>query len=67
MAGFSSMLIISDCLQVVSGILALPKMYRNILFGWLKDYPSEYFCRVLQVPYFQSPRVGILTDGCVRA
>lgn len=35
--------------RVISGILALPKQFRNYLFAWFKDYPSEYFCRVLDV------------------
>lgn len=35
--------------RVISGILSLPKSYRIMLFSWLKQYPSEYFSRVLQV------------------
>lgn len=35
--------------RVVSGILALPRSYRVVLFGWLRSYASEYFGRTLQV------------------
>jgi alpha-tubulin suppressor-like RCC1 family protein len=35
--------------RIVSGILALPRMSRQQLFGWLRSYPSEYFARVVQV------------------
>ena len=35
--------------QVIGGILSLPKMYRLLLFKWMKSYPSEYFGRVLQI------------------
>ena len=35
--------------QVITGILSLPKSYRILLFGWLKDYESEYFARIIKV------------------
>ncbi len=35
--------------QVISSILGLPKMYRLLLFKWLKSYPSEYFSNIIQI------------------
>jgi alpha-tubulin suppressor-like RCC1 family protein len=35
--------------RIVSGILALPRLSRNQLFGWLKGYASEYFARIVKV------------------
>lgn len=35
--------------RILSGILALPKSCRLILFSWLKSYPSEYFSRIVSV------------------
>ena len=35
--------------QFLNGMLALPKAYQVILFGWYREYKSEYFSRVLPV------------------
>ena len=35
--------------RICSGILALPRMSRTQLFGWLRAYPSEYFARIVRV------------------
>jgi len=35
--------------RICTGILALPKESRRLVFGWLKAYPSEFFARVLHV------------------
>lgn len=35
--------------QFLNGMLALPKAYQVILFGWYREYKSEYFSRALQV------------------
>mmetsp|Transcript_6189 Transcript_6189/g.9333 ORF Transcript_6189/g.9333 Transcript_6189/m.9333 type:complete len:1082 (-) Transcript_6189:109-3354(-) len=35
--------------RLVSGILAIPKSYRVMFFGWLKYFPSEHFARILSV------------------
>jgi hypothetical protein len=37
------------CWQLVSGILAIPKAFRLMFFGWLKCFPSEYFSRIIFV------------------
>jgi hypothetical protein len=33
----------------VTGLLAIPKSFRVMFFGWLKHFSSEYFSRVLLV------------------
>ena len=35
--------------QFLNGMLALPKAYQVILFGWYRQFKSEYFSRALQV------------------
>lgn len=35
--------------RIVSGILALQKVARQQLFGWLRHYPSQFFATVVQV------------------
>ena len=35
--------------RVITGILALPKPSRILLFSWLKEYQSEYFARIIKV------------------
>ena len=46
--------------RVVSGILAIPKSYRVMFFGWLKHFPSEYFSHIVLV--MQTFLSFILTD-----
>jgi hypothetical protein len=36
-------------MQIITGILSLPRSYRVVLFSWLKGYASEYFARVVKV------------------
>jgi hypothetical protein len=50
----------TSTLQLVTGILAIPKSYRVMFFGWLKHFSSEYFSRILLV--MQSFLSFILTN-----
>lgn len=47
-------------MQVVTAILAIPKSYRVMFFGWLKHFSSEYFSRIVLV--MQSYLSFILTE-----
>jgi hypothetical protein len=50
--------------RVVSGILAIPRTYRVMFFGWMRHYPSEYFSHVVLV--MQSYLSFILKDKVTR-